>query len=382
VRIVITGGHHSSALPIIKKLRENHPDVQIYWFGHKFSALGDKNPTLEFHEITALNIPFYNIHAGKFYRTLNLKRLAKIPLGFFQCLYLLAKLKPDAILSFGGYVAVPTVIAGWVLGVPSITHEQTVVAGWANRLISKFAKKVLVSWSQSQKYFPREKTVFVGLPLRKEIFEVKSKSFLVDNKLPTIYITTGKIGSHIINKVVGECLADLLTFCNIVHQCGDNSVYNDFDVLNKVWKEVVESIHVSTESLGKYFLRKFVLEGEIGEAFSKSDLVVSRSGAHTTAELLALKKPCLLIPIPWVSHNEQHENAKILVNAGLGTILSEDKLSAQSLVGCVKLAIGKVHRTGDTSIDVKEAAQVDDGVRNDEASDLIVRYLMSIINKA
>lgn len=368
MKIVITGGHHSSALPVIKKLWEQYPDTQIYWFGHKFSAQGDKNPTLEFHEITSLNIPFYSIHAGKFYRTLNLKRLAKIPYGFFQCLYLLVKIKPDVILSFGGYIAVPTVIAGWVLGISSITHEQTVVAGWANRLVSKFAKKVLVSWSQSQKYFPKGKTVFVGLPLRREIFKVKSQSFPVDNKLPTIYITTGKIGSHIINKVVGECLGDLLSFCNIIHQCGDNSVFNDFEMLTGLKNGLGDTI-------GHYYLRKFIFEDEIGEAFSKSALVVSRSGAHITGELLALKKPRLLIPIPWVSHNEQYENAKILVDTGLGTILPEAKLSAQSLTDCVKAALEKLDRIGDTPINVIV------GNNKIEPAELIVQQLMSLGKK-
>ncbi len=156
MKIVITGGHHSSALPVIKELQEKYPEVQIFWFGHKFSAQGDKNPTLEFHEITALGIPFYHIHAGKFYRTLNPKRLAKIPYGFFQCLSLLIKLKPDAIMSFGGYLAVPAVLAGRLLGIPAITHEQTVVAGWANRLISKVVQKVLISWQESAKFFPNQ----------------------------------------------------------------------------------------------------------------------------------------------------------------------------------------------------------------------------------
>jgi UDP-N-acetylglucosamine--N-acetylmuramyl-(pentapeptide) pyrophosphoryl-undecaprenol N-acetylglucosamine transferase len=365
MRIVITGGHHSSALPVIKNLREKWPDTQIYWFGHKYSALGDKNPTLEFHEITTLNIPFYHIHAGKFYRTANLWRLAKIPFGLFQCLYLLIKLKPDAILSFGGYIAVPTVVAGWILGIPSITHEQTVVAGWANRLVSKFAKKVLVSWPQSQKFFPREKTVFVGLPLRKEIFEVKSQNFVIDNDLPTVYITTGKIGSHIINKVVGECLLDLLGFSNVIHQCGDNSVYNDFGSLTNI----KDNMGVTR---GKYYLQKFIFENEVGEAFSKSDLVVSRSGAHTTAELLALKKPCLLIPISWVSHNEQYENAKILVEAGLGTILAENKLSKESLLEGVKKAFENK---------APHAVRLDGSGRNNESAELIVHHLISIIKK-
>lgn len=389
-KIVITGGHHSSAVPVIKKLRESYPQAELIWFGHKFSALGDKNPTLEFHEITALGLPFYHIHAGKFYRTLNLRRLAKIPFGFFQCLGLLIKLKPDAILSFGGYIAVPTVLAGWVLGIPAVTHEQTVVAGWANRLISKVAQKVLISWRESAKYFPKEKTVFVGLPLRKEIFEVKSASFVFDNDLPTIYITTGKIGSHIINKVVGDCLDDLLGFCNIIHQCGDNSVFNDFDALSKIFTEIEsgggglsEQTPAPRKSPGVYYLRKFVLEDEIGEAYGKADLVVSRSGAHTTAELLALNKRCILIPIPWVSHNEQYQNAKLLVDADLGVILPEKELSAQTLLKHTEEMLSWKIKSTESQAGEKVKLQEDvaRGKTRDPA-ELIVDQLLAVLTKS
>lgn len=414
MKIVITGGHHSSALPVIKKLREKYPQVQIYWFGHKFSAQGDKNPTLEFHEITALGIPFYHIHAGKFYRTLNLKRLAKIPYGFFQCLGLLIKLKPDVIMSFGGYLAVPTVLAGRLLGIPSITHEQTVVAGWANLLISKVAKKILISWRESAKYFPKEKTVFVGLPLRKEIFETKSNSFAFNNDLPVVYITTGKIGSHIINKVVGDCLGNLLGFCNIVHQTGDNSVYRDFEALEKTYSDVrrgarsandpaprpggggpSEGTPAPRQSSGVYYLRKFVLEDEIGEAYSKASLVISRSGAHTTAELLTLGKKCLLIPIPWVSHNEQFENAKLLVDAGLGTILPEKELLPNRLVAGIKdgltrsLSNEKIQTSEtfakETETTAKHLIKYDllssSKNQQEDPAQIIVSQLMSVINK-
>jgi UDP-N-acetylglucosamine--N-acetylmuramyl-(pentapeptide) pyrophosphoryl-undecaprenol N-acetylglucosamine transferase len=339
MKLVITGGHHSSALPVIRQLRAEHPEVRMYWFGHKFSAQGDTHPTLEFHEITALSIPFYHIHAGKFYRTVNLWRLIKIPLGVCQCLFLLAKLKPDAILSFGGYIAVPTVLAGWILGIPAVTHEQTVVAGWANRVVAKFATKVLVSWPQSAKYFPKAKTVVVGLPLRQEIFKAVSQSFELNTALPTVYITTGKIGSHIINQVVGEALGDLLAMCNVIHQCGDNSVYADFEVLTGL-AQALDKPH------GRYYLRKFIYADEIGEAFAKSAVVVARAGAHTTGELLALTKRCILIPIPWVSHNEQYENARVLVEAGLGLLLPEALLSKESLVAAVTKVLGELSGPG------------------------------------
>lgn len=338
MKIVMTGGHHSSALPVIKKLKEKIPDIEILWMGHKYSMKKDKNPTLEYLEITSMGIPFFDLKAGKVYKTYDLGRLLKVPIGFFQAFFFLLKNRPDVILSFGGYLAAPVVIAGYILGIPSITHEQTIVAGYSNVLISRFAKKVMISWKESEKFFPKNKVVFTGLPLRDAIFEIKSDSFDINEKLPTIYISAGKTGSHLINETVGEVLKDLLSFCNIIHQCGDNSVYNDFEFLEKEYEKI------KTLSEGKYFLRKFVLENEIGEAYGKANLVVSRSGAHTVSELIALKKPCLLIPIPWASHNEQFKNAKMAENSGLAEILEQENLNGDILLRKIRYCLSDLDR--------------------------------------
>lgn len=330
MKIVITGGHHNSALPVIKKLKEKVPDVEVFWIGHKYSMKGDTNPTLEYREITDLGIPFFVLKAGKVYKTYDSRQLLKVPFGLIQALYFLIKIRPDVILSFGGYLAPPVVIAGAALGIPSLTHEQTVTTGYSNKLISLFVKKVMISWHESEKYFPKRKVVYTGLPLRNSIFEVDSKSFKTENNLPTIYISAGKTGSHFINETVKSSLEKLLSFCNIIHQCGDNSVYNDFEKLDAKHQEIKNLVS------GSYFLRKFVFENEIGEAYNVSNLVVSRSGAHTVCELLALKKPCILIPISWVSHNEQYKNAEMLKNYGLAEILEQKDLTSKELVRKVK----------------------------------------------
>ena len=113
MKIVITGGHHTSALPVIKELRDSLPGVGLFWVGHKHSIRGDTNDTLEFKEITGLGIPFFNLQAGKLYKTLDPIRLLKVPFGFFQAFLYLLKVKPNVILSFGGYLAAPVVLAGF-----------------------------------------------------------------------------------------------------------------------------------------------------------------------------------------------------------------------------------------------------------------------------
>lgn len=323
-KIVITGGHHSSALPVIDELHNILPEIELVWFGHKFSMARDINPTLEYREITALNIPFYDLKAGKFYKTYDIVRLLKIPFGFFQALYFLLKVHPCLILSFGGYLAVPVVIAGWFLGIPSITHEQTLATGYANKVIALFAKKILVSWPQSLAYFDPKKTVYTGLPLRKAILKATTTNFQLNSDLPTIYLTAGKTGAHLLNSLVLELLPELLNTCNIIHQTGDHSEYKDYDAL------VDRYAYLSPKPLGKYYVRKFITD-EIGEAFTKANLVMSRAGAHIITELLFLQKPALLIPIPWVSHNEQFMNAKLLEETGLAYILPEKELSTETL---------------------------------------------------
>jgi len=326
MRLVITGGHHTSALPVIEHLKRLDPNIQLYWLGHKHSMKANKNYTLEYQEISSLGIPFKTLHAGKFYRTFDLRRLIKIPFGFFQAFYYLCVLRPDAILSFGGYLAVPVVLAGWFLRIPSITHEQTVVSGYSNKLISNFAKKILISWEQSRKYFPSTKVVFTGLPLRKDLYEVRSSVFSVNTSLPTLYITAGKTGSHKINMFIYDILADLLLHCNVIHQCGNHSGYNDYMYLEALQQSLQKDLP------GTYFLRKNVGLDEIGEVFSKASLFLSRAGAHIISEILTFKKHAVLIPIPWVSHNEQNLNAGLVVDAGLGVVLQEKGLTSEVLL--------------------------------------------------
>ena len=170
-RLVFTGGHHTSALEVAKALKGKGWD--IVWFGHRHSMWGDKSDSAEYTEVTVAGIKFYDLRAGKFYRTFHPLKLIRIPFGFFRTFYYLLLLKPAGIVSFGGYLAVPTVLVGWLLGIPSITHEQTVVSGWANKFISLFVKKIAITWPDSVHHYPLHKSVVIGLPLRSEIIKIR-----------------------------------------------------------------------------------------------------------------------------------------------------------------------------------------------------------------
>jgi UDP-N-acetylglucosamine--N-acetylmuramyl-(pentapeptide) pyrophosphoryl-undecaprenol N-acetylglucosamine transferase len=332
-KIVFCGGHHTSSLPLIDVLLEQG-EYDLIFIGRKKAFSDDKNDSLEFLDISKRDIKFYNLKTSKFYGK-SLISIFRIIGGFFHALSILIKENPRVIVSFGGYIAVPVVLAGFILRKKIITHEQTVVTGMGNKFISWFADKVLVTWPNSLKYFNKSKTEVIGLPLRKSLFEKSPHLFKSDNKLPTVYITCGKTGSHIINQFILENLNTLLQSFNIIHQSGDYSVTNDFSNLETVYSLIKENVK------GKYYLRKFMFDEEVLSAFTDADFVVSRSGAHTIYELLHFKKKSILVPIPWVSFNEQYLNAKILHNVGLGMILEEENFNLDNFLSYTKKILAR-----------------------------------------
>ncbi|OGC50231.1 hypothetical protein A2716_03415 [candidate division WWE3 bacterium RIFCSPHIGHO2_01_FULL_40_23] len=333
MKLLITGGHHTTAIPVINEFKKRYENVEILWVGHTYSLWKDKNKSSEYKEITSMGIPFFDIDAGKFYKIYSPFRIAKTFFGLAKAFRLLQKLKPDGILSFGGYISVPVVLAGFLLRIPSATHEQTVVAGFANRFISFFVKRIYISWRDSAKYFPKSKTLYTGLPIREEVLNPRSSEVTFNNNLPIIYITGGKQGSHVINECVKGVLEDLLIIANVIHQCGSYSESDDYNELLQRREKLPEGLKE------RYKVYDYIDTKHIGEVLSKTSLVVSRAGANTVYELLALEKPSIFIPIPWVSHNEQFLNAKIVEDLGLSKIIPEEELTKKRLIDDISFVL-------------------------------------------
>lgn len=333
VKILFCGGHHTSSLPLIDSLLESS-SYETVFVGRRKAFKDDKNDSLEFLDITKRKIKFYDLKTGKFYGK-NPLNLLKVFRGFLHAFYILFIERPKLIISFGGYIAVPVVLAGFILRIRIITHEQTVVTGLGNKIIALFADRVLLTWESSLKYFKTDKSRVIGLPLRKILFEKPKKMFEINKNLPTIFITCGKTGSHIINEFILQNLNELLSHFNIIHQSGDYSVTNDFQNLKFVYDTL------DKKNKGSYHLFKFMFDEEVLAAFAACDFIVSRSGAHTVYEILHFKKPAILIPIPWVSFNEQYLNAKIVHNIGLGLILEEESLNFENFMSYSKRILTK-----------------------------------------
>lgn len=335
MKIIICGGHLTPALSVIEALSK---EDDIYYFGRKFAIEGDRAMSLEYQSVIKLGIPFVEINTGRYQRKFTkhtIPSLLKIPGGFLSALSQLSKLKPDVVVGFGGYVSVPACFAAKFLNIPVVIHEQTLEAGTANKILSKIAKKICISFDSSKKYFPENKIVMTGNPIRKTIFNPTHKFSSMLSK-PAIYITGGSLGSHAINLLVMESLSNLLEKFTVIHQTGSSEEFRDFEKLSTIKDKLNKKISE------KYVLSKFFSPEEIGEIFNVTDLVIGRSGINTISELIVFNKPSILIPLPISQKNEQLKNALFIKSLGLGEVVEQKNLSPQRFIELVSKVIGNL----------------------------------------
>ncbi|MEK7497672.1 MAG: glycosyltransferase [Patescibacteria group bacterium] len=317
LKIVITAGHAATtAYSLIEKLREKHPDWDLYWIGAKHAIEGKNVTTLEHKIFSTFGVQYRSINSGRLQRKLTIwtiPSLFKIPVGLFQAFWELVSIKPNIIISFGGHTAFPVVVAGYILGIPSVLHEQTAAAGLANKVCAPLARAVAISRSSSVKYFPKNKTVLTGNLISKEILSVGKKT--KKSSPPVIYITGGSRGSQTINNVIESSLPELLKDYIVYHHTGEL----DFENFAKMRNE-------------RYFPFASLSPAEVMNIYKKSDIVVSRAGANTVSEIMAIGRPSVLIPIPWVQNDEQNKNAEFAVKERIAVVLPEALLAKKSLL--------------------------------------------------
>lgn len=320
-----TGGHTYPALTTLRalqaRLTESGTAVSVLWAG---SPDG-----LEAKVTESEGIRFVPVATGKLRRASNplgmltaenMKDMARVPLGVAQARSIVAEFKPDVILSTGGYVAVPIGLAAGLLRRPLVVHEQTVRLGLANRLLAKRATRVAVSSPSTLELLPegvRERAVVTGNPVRAEVLSgepLKAVDALgldsFNPDLPVLYVTGGAQGAVQINTVVAEALPWLLQHANVIHQCGPNNLQDMFE----------RTATLPAEQAARYRVLGFV-GAELPDVLALADVVVSRSGAGTIAELTALGKPSVLIPLASAAGNEQSYNAHRLQDLGAAITL-------------------------------------------------------------
>jgi len=334
-KIVITGGHLTPSLLVIKELQKRG-NWQIFYLGRKYTTEGSRASSMESKMIPKVGAKFLPLTTGRLqqkFTRYTISAFLRIPFGFLQSFYYLLKIRPKVVLSFGSYVSVPVVFSAWLLGIPIMMHQQTLVKGKADKINSRFAKKIAISWEISLSDFPKGKTVLTGNPLRQDIFRVKNdvwNSFGFEKDLPLILVTGGNQGSHFINMAVKGCLKKLLENYNILHQTGSVSNFRDFEKLKEIRKKLPSNLRK------RYQIKEYFDGDEWGTVLNKADLVICRAGINTLTEMLALEKRLLIIPIPWLFNNEQVKNAKMLKKVGLAEILDQDDLNPENIYKMIK----------------------------------------------
>lgn len=353
MKILIIGGHLSPAIAVMENLKGE----QIYFVGRKYGLEGDKALTLEYQTINSIGIPFYEINTGRVTRTLSrhtLFSLSKLPVGLKKAFKIIRDVKPDVILGFGGYVSVPIVIVASILKVPVVLHEQTMEAGLANKFLARFAAKVCISYESSREFFPKNKSILTGLPLKNEIIEAKKMQKKI-SELPLIYITGGSLGSHRINDLVLKNLPKLLGMYNLIHQTGDAQSFKDYEKLTELKNSL------NTKFKNRYNVFKFLNSSQVVKAMVNADLVVARAGANTVSELIFLEKPAFLIPLHFSQRNEQLKNARMAKSLGLAEVSDESFLDEDSFLKTIENMmknIGKYKFSGENIAEGNAAEKI------------------------
>ena len=313
-KIVMTGGgtagHVTPNIALAPRLQKE---------GYAISYIGSK-AGIEKELILAEKLPYYAISSGKLRRYLSLQNLtdvARVVKGIGQARKLIRQLKPHVIFSKGGFVSVPVAVAGKLCGVPVIIHESDMTPGLANKIAMPFAAKVCASFPETMAYLPKDKAALTGAPIRKSLFLGDRQKGLklggFSGHKPVLLVMGGSLGSIRINEALRNILDKLLMDFDVLHLCGKGN------------KDL--AIHKPGYTQFEY------ISDDLPHVFACADLVLSRAGANAIFELLALKKPNLLIPLSKnASRGDQILNASSFEKQGFSMVLQEEDLTETALL--------------------------------------------------
>ncbi len=304
-----TGGHIFPGIAIAQALLKKGIEEVLF--------LGREN-SLEERVVKRYGYSFKGISSsgimGKRWRH-KIKGTIQVGLGIGQCLNFLKYYRPSLALGLGGYTSVPALLAAKCLGIPTVVHEQNLIPGIANRILGNWAKRVCLSFKETTLYFPREKCVITGNPVREEIISVRRER---RGKRLRVLVLGGSQGAHPINKAfldTAKRLRGLQDRISITHQTGER----DYIWVKNSYERMRINIHVVS----------FIYD--IAKAYAKTDLIIGRAGATSLAEITALGIPSILIPFPWAIHQHQFYNAKRLASAGAAILIEQNRLNGEVL---------------------------------------------------
>ena len=319
-KIVLTGGgtagHVTPNIALLPSLKAAGYEI---WYIGSYNGIEERL-------IKEQNIPYYGIDSGKLRRYFDWKNFSdplRVIHGYAQAKKILSRLKPDVVFSKGGFVSVPVVRAASALHIRTIIHESDMTPGLANRLAIPAADKVCCSFPETLKYLPEGKAVLSGSPIRQELLTGERGKALEllhweNSSKPTLLVIGGSQGSVAINNALRSDLDELLKEFRIIHLCGKGNLDSSLD--------------------GREGYVQFeYIQDELKDLFALADLVLSRAGANSICELLALRKPNLLIPLSAAaSRGDQILNADSYKKQGYSMVLKEEDLTPESLLSALR----------------------------------------------
>lgn len=318
-RIVLTGGgtagHVTPNIALIPQLKKEGYD--IHYIG--------TYDGIERKLIEDLGIPYYGISSGKLRRYLDVKNFTdpfKVVKGYFQAKSLMRQLKPNIVFSKGGFVTVPVILSAHRCKIPTIIHESDMTPGLANRLCLSSADKVCTNFPETIQNLPKDKAVLTGSPIRQELFQGNKKKGIefcgLSMNKPTILIIGGSLGSVAVNNAVRNALAEILKTFQVIHLCG---------------KGKLDSSLNHTPGYVQYEY----IKDELSDLLAAADIVISRAGANAICELLALRKPNILIPLSAASsRGDQLLNAASFKRQGFSYVIEEERVNNDTLLRAIE----------------------------------------------
>jgi len=315
-----TGGHIYPGIAVAKEIMRRHPDSEVKFVG---TARGLENKLVpqagfELSLIDSTGLKNVGVVARA-------RGLLVLPKSLRQARALLKEFRPQVVIGAGGYVSGPVLLTASLQKLPTLVMESNALPGWTNRVLARFIDKAAVSFEAALPFF-RGKGVVTGNPVRREFFEIEQKQR--DPAQLSVLIFGGSQGAHAINEamvaslpLLGEVKARL----RVTHQTGEA----DYDKVAAGYAKASWSEHAS--------VRKYI--DDMVAAFAEADLVISRAGATTTAELIAAGKASLMIPFPFAADDHQRKNAEALQAAGAGKMILQQELSPQRLAAEIETLV-------------------------------------------
>ncbi|MDD6418836.1 MAG: undecaprenyldiphospho-muramoylpentapeptide beta-N-acetylglucosaminyltransferase [Clostridium sp.] len=318
MKIVITaggtGGHIFPALAIINKIKSHDKNSKFLYFG--------TTDRMEKDIIPEKGIPYIGIQMKGLNRKNILKNITvlKIYLAAIKKAEVeLKKFKPDIVIGVGGYITAPVLVAANHLGIKTIIHEQNSIPGVSNKLLSHFVNKICVSFKESEAYFPKKKTIYTGNPRSEEILSMekgKREDFGFNRKSKFIILVMGSLGSLTMTKKMKELIPSF-----------KDKDYQVLVVTGKNYYDDYKDVKIPTNvKIVPFYDAKYMKD---------ADLIITRSGASTIAEVTALLLPSIMIPSPYVTHNHQYKNAKALEDKKACKILEEKDFCKENLLSLI-----------------------------------------------